>query len=140
MMAFDIYAIKEFELYGSEMPRSDVDLNQIRNAGIKVIISLDDEITEHPEFKKLTEEFEHHGIYIVDFNVPSKEQIEQILSIIEKAIIDKKPTLIHCLAGCGRTGTILALVERFIYGTENGEEAIEEPGLFATHEIIIIDK
>jgi protein-tyrosine phosphatase len=125
MMPFEIYAYKEFELFGSEMPQSEVDINQIRNAGIKVIISLDEDIEEHPDFDTIKKEFEHHKIYINDFEIPTKDQIEQILTVMEEARKKEKPILVHCLAGCGRTGLVLALAERFLYDTKDGEKAIE---------------
>lgn len=124
MMPFEIYAYKEFELYGSEMPESEIDLDLIRNLGIQVIISLDEGIKEHPQYKEIKQEFEHHDLFIIDYEIPSQDQVREIIEIISKARERKKAVLIHCLAGCGRTGLILALAEKLIYGTKDGKEAI----------------
>ncbi|NHJ39900.1 MAG: hypothetical protein FK731_07690 [Asgard group archaeon] len=124
MMPFEIYAYKEFELYGSEMPESEIDLDLIRNLGIQVIISLDEGIKEHPQYKEIKQEFEHHDLFIIDYEIPSHDQVREIIEIISKARERKKAVLIHCLAGCGRTGLILALAEKLIYGTKDGKEAI----------------
>lgn len=126
MMPFDIYAYKEFELYGSEMPESEIDLDLIKNLEIQIIISLDESIQQHPNYDELKKDFEHHEIFIVDFDIPTEDQIKKIIKIITKAREEKKAVLVHCLAGCGRTGLILALAEKLIYGTEDGEKAIEK--------------
>jgi atypical dual specificity phosphatase len=125
MRNYDIYAYKELELYGSEIPETEDDLLQIEQLGIDVIISLDEGIREHPNYEEMKTKFEHHELFITDFDVPTKELIEQFLEIISAAQKEKKKVLVHCIAGCGRTGTMLALAERFIYGTIDGEEAIK---------------
>jgi atypical dual specificity phosphatase len=121
---YDIYEVKKQELYGSEMPETEEDLLQIKQQGIEVIISLDEGIREHPNYEEIQNDFEHHELFITDFDIPSDELIEQFLEILLSAKIDDKKVLVHCIAGCGRTGTMLALAERFIYDTLDGEEAI----------------
>lgn len=125
-MTFDIYAYVPNELFGSEMPETEEDLLAIKDLEIKVIISLDENITALKQKSPLLSEFEHHEIFITDFDIPNNEQIEQILSIVEKAKMEKKAVLLHCLAGCGRTGLVLAIIERFIYKEKNGKKAIEK--------------
>jgi len=44
MKTFDIYAYKELELYGSVMPETKEDLQEIKQLGIDIIISLDEGI------------------------------------------------------------------------------------------------
>ncbi|MHA1531561.1 MAG: protein-tyrosine phosphatase family protein [Candidatus Heimdallarchaeota archaeon] len=125
MKTFDIYAYKELELYGSVMPETEDDLLQIKQLGIDIIISLDEGIQEHPNYKKLKTDFEHYELIITDYDIPKNEHIEQFLAIVSKAIKEKKKVLVHCWAGCGRTGLMLALAERFVYGTLDGEKAIK---------------
>ncbi len=124
-MGYDIYKVKDKELYGAEIPFELADLIKIKDNGIKVIISLTEEIDRINDIDYLKENFEHHRIFIEDFHTPEKKQVEDFLDIIEKSRKEKKPVLVHCIAGCGRTGLMLAIAERFIYGTKNGKTAIE---------------
>ncbi len=126
MNNYDIYEYKKDQLYGSEMPETEADLLKIRQLGIDIIISLDEGIREHPFYDEIQTDFEHHELFITDFDIPQDEFIEQFLDILLTARNEKKKVLVHCLAGCGRTGTMLALAERFIYDNLDGEEAIRQ--------------
>jgi len=45
---------------------------------------------------------------IPDFRAPSLEQLETIVQWIDREIAEGKKVLVHCYAGIGRTGTVLA--------------------------------
>lgn len=44
---------------------------------------------------------------IVDFTSPSTFQMVQILDVIDEAVSAEKLVYVHCLAGIGRTGTVV---------------------------------
>ncbi|NHJ86499.1 MAG: hypothetical protein FK734_13625 [Asgard group archaeon] len=123
-MTFDIYTVVEGVLYGSEIPQLKNDFDIIKNKGIKVIISLAEEIVDIKEENNLAKDFEHYEIFVQDYHVPEKEQVERFLTILEQSKKEGKPVLVHCIAGCGRTGMMLALAQRFIFGEMDGKKAI----------------
>jgi len=70
---------------------------------ISVIINLSGKHYEEIPGLKIIE------IPIPDFGLPSKNQVLTIMRTIENHSNQGNKLLIHCIAGCGRTGMILAL-------------------------------
>ena len=77
-----------------------------QDEGIKVVVSL----THGALTKALVEEFdvEYHHIPVLDFTAPTARDIDRFVQVVHEARKSGKKTLVHCLAGRGRTGTMLA--------------------------------
>ena len=61
---------------------------------------------------------------IKDFEAPSQKQLDLIVTDIIKNLEAYKNVLIHCRAGLGRTGTILAALYMQLKNEHNAENAI----------------
>jgi atypical dual specificity phosphatase len=82
------------------------DLEYLKAHKISAIVSL----TETPLERAFIDEFGFRYLHIpvADFTPPTVAQIDQILNFQRAAEAENLATVVHCGAGLGRTGTLLA--------------------------------
>jgi atypical dual specificity phosphatase len=87
-------------------PDSLDELQWLRQEGIQLLISL----TEYPLLHSWVDDSGLLSVHVPvpDFHAPTLEQIEQCVAVIQRAKEQKMAVAVHCHAGLGRTGTVLA--------------------------------
>jgi atypical dual specificity phosphatase len=87
-------------------PQSGDDLQWLRRNGIDVLVSL----TEHPLPRQWVNDAGMLAVSVPvpDMEPPSDRQLDHILTTIRKANASGMGVAVHCAAGLGRTGTVLA--------------------------------
>jgi atypical dual specificity phosphatase len=87
-------------------PSSPEDFGWLREEGIEVLISL-------TEDKPRRDWAEEAGLLVYhepleDMEAPSQEQLDRSVSAIQRALEHNMAVAVHCGAGLGRTGVVLA--------------------------------
>src|SRR5262245_32062487 len=98
--------IDEPLLAASAEPAGPEQLAWLRGQGIDILVTL----TEEPLPRTWVDGAGLMCVHvpIPDMDVPTVGQIDQVMSVIDKARTSGMGVAVHCLAGRGRTGTILA--------------------------------
>ncbi|MGQ9723533.1 MAG: dual specificity protein phosphatase 23 [Candidatus Jordarchaeum sp.] len=108
-------------LAGSSRPRS-VDLQRLSDEGIRVLVTV--MLNPLNIESVVSAGLEYYHIPVPDFGTPTLEQIQEFVDIVNENRRKGKPVAVHCLMGCGRTGTFLAAY--LISQGKSFEEAVQE--------------
>ncbi len=96
----------EHKLAALSYPESEDAFTLLWMMGIRALINLTEEPLPEEMLRKVGILTEH--IPVFDFTAPTLKQVEQALTMIHFYLEKNMPVAVHCIAGLGRTGTILA--------------------------------
>ena len=82
-----------------------------KKEGISVIINC----SEFDNRKDIPNGFKYYHIIVPDYGLPTEQQIEDFLAICETHGKKNESIVVHCVAGCGRTGQFIV-----VWGAKNG--------------------
>jgi atypical dual specificity phosphatase len=114
--------IDEPHLAACAEPGGQEQLAWLRREGVDILVTL----TEEPLPRTWVDAAGLLSVHVPvpDMDVPAVDQIEQVISVIDKAKAAGMGVAVHCLAGRGRTGTVLAAY--FVHRGLSAREAIQK--------------
>ncbi len=113
--------VRDARLAASGRPSSKSQVDWLRDNGVTAILTL----TEEPLPSDWTRGLETHHISLKDHAPLSPPQMALGADYIASALSDGKVVVVHCLAGKGRTGCVLAAY-MMAYEGKTARQALDE--------------